>query len=571
MSSKINSKYLLLGFLCLMSINLSSVHASEKGGGYCLLCTAGVGLLEQLAQIHNESITNTMERSCKLFHHNPDYRKACEMIFDYVGPALIDLFYLHCTPDVICARIGLCPFKEGIPKCHLFPRPLWVDSRKEKMRRKPTSGDNDFLPLCAWPGASVFCELLERSRDLHVPVLDLDHDGFSTRETFQGSSWRGKDCDDWDVNFHPGLKPLNHDAETDSNCNGIYGVNYETGEPYEKTFCEHSSPRGLMIIGDSVGAHFHIPEQWVDPRQLDSNALIHIPFILSNNFDWPMTSFSTGYKNLTWQVVDGYTVSVYDFLKQRNHCNHRDYHNFGVNGDGSSGPLSYLNESSIRNQKADVPVLLLYEFVGNDVCNSHEDTLAHMTTPKQMRKNIIRTLDILDTYLPNGSHILMTGLANGSVLYEALRNRLYPLGRLNKDVSYPEFYEFLTCIGVNPCSGWLTTNDTLRELTTKRAFELSDVVRDVAKEYKHRYAHFDIEYIKCPFTEIIEMWIHKHGKETVWQLIEPTDGFHPNQLAHSFIAQFVWDHMERNLPHFVGPVNPHNSHIAATFRDQGGY
>lgn len=55
---------------------------------------------------------------------------------------------------------------------------------------------------------------------------------------------------------------------------------------------------------------------------------------------------------------------------------------------------------------------------------------------------------VQDTLLPNGSHVLLTGLANGSVLYEALRNRVYPLGRLHKDIYYPDFYNFLTCIGV---------------------------------------------------------------------------------------------------------------------------
>jgi len=55
------------------------------------VCTYGVGLLEQLVQIHNESVTNAMERVCKFFIHEPDYRKACETVVDFVGPTLVDL------------------------------------------------------------------------------------------------------------------------------------------------------------------------------------------------------------------------------------------------------------------------------------------------------------------------------------------------------------------------------------------------------------------------------------------------------------------------------------------------
>ena len=35
-----------------------------------------------------------------------------------------------------------------------------------------------------------------------------------------------------------------------------------------------------------------------------------------------------------------------------------------------------------RDQQADRPLIVMYALVGNDVCNGHNDTVAHMTTPE---------------------------------------------------------------------------------------------------------------------------------------------------------------------------------------------
>lgn len=53
-----------------------------------------------------------------------------------------------------------------------------------------------------------------------------------------------------------------------------------------------------------------------------------------------------------------------------------------------------------------------------------------------------------DTRLPNGSHILIIGVADARYLYELLRNRFHPIGELNEDVKYPEFYTYLSCLQV---------------------------------------------------------------------------------------------------------------------------
>lgn len=582
MSSNKNIRIAFLVIISLASIFASTARASDESSKKqryeCLFCTFGIGLLEQLGQVHNETVTASLQRVCELLS-DTKFQSACEMVVKFIGPRLINLLYRHITPDVACAKLSMCPtLPDGrSPQCHLFPKQrsngnlYFARVDRDWTAKEDISSSLALPPFCKWPGARFFCDLFDRLHNLHTPLIDFDGDGFSLAETFRGSAWRGKDCNDALSAVHPGARPLKNDVESDSNCNGILGVDHKTGHPYETLYCEDSRPLGLMIIGDSAGARFHIPEQWLEARLLSRDILTHLPYVISNEFDWPMASFTTGYRNVTWPIIDGYTVSVYEYLRNRNLCNHRDYHNLGVNGAGTKDPPSYIRNMTIRSNVTDHPLLLFYEFVGNDVCNKHNDTLAHMTTPEQIKKNVLHSLKILDTLLPNGSHVFMTGLANGSFLWEGLSTRYHPIGRLNQDIRYPEFYDFLSCIGVNPCGGWMTTNDTLRRLTTERAEKLSEVIEGVAKEYRHHFKNFDLEYITCPLTTIVEDWEKSHGKDKIWQLIEATDGFHPNQLANNLIAEHVWRFMEKKIPHFIGPVNPHNAKIAAIFGDQGGY
>lgn len=71
-----------------------------------------------------------------------------------------------------------------------------------------------------------------------------------------------------------------------------------------------------------------------------------------------------------------------------------------------------------------------------------------MTKPDEFYKNVVTVMEYLDTVLPNGSHVLLTGLANGSVLYDTLGDRVHPLGRAKNDVKYSDFYTFLSCLQV---------------------------------------------------------------------------------------------------------------------------
>ena len=64
--------------------------------------------------------------------------------------------------------------------------------------------------------------------------------------------------------------------------------------------------------------------------------------------------------------------------------------------------------------------------------HSHDDTLNHMTSPTDYKRNMIEVLDYLDTILPNGSYVAMSGLADGMVLWDTMHDRLAIFAHLKK-------------------------------------------------------------------------------------------------------------------------------------------
>jgi len=181
---------------------------------------------------------------------------------------------------------------------------------------------------------------------------------------------------------------------------------------------------------------------------------------------------------------------------------------------------------------------------------------------KQFESNILQTLTYLDTVLPLGSHIVLLGLADGRTLWDALYNRTHPLG-----VTYETVYNFLNCLYISPCWVWMNSNETVRNIGSERAAELSAVYNMIIAN--HTYEHFDMVYYDFPFAEIDKIW-RRQGGET-WQLIEPIDGFHPNQIANALIAEYLWAKLLQDHPDFLGEENPNNELIEKLFNDQGGY
>ncbi len=50
----------------------------------------------------------------------------------------------------------------------------------------------------------------------------------------------------------------------------------------------------MLALGDSITAHFHIPEEWINAKKINKKSFEYLPFIIGNEFDWPQLSALTG-------------------------------------------------------------------------------------------------------------------------------------------------------------------------------------------------------------------------------------------------------------------------------------
>lgn len=413
---------------------------------------------------------------------------------------------------------------------------------------------------------NITCEI-HRVFDDHLPLMDSDNDwhagpAWLLSNGLRGGDWRGRDCDDKDSSVYPG-RVAGSDLTKDTNCNGIYGQD-DNGASYEEQFCSgDNAPMGVAILGDSAAAHFHIPPQYINARSFNLSGILELA---SNEADWPQCSWSTGFRN-TAECPTSFGVpmgSIYQRMRDRNLCMHRDFQNIGVNGarSGSMSPPGIV-ESLARNQTTDRPALVFLALIGNDVCNGHVDQPNYMTTVEEFRTNTLNTLAYLDTVLPAGSHVAFLGLADGRILYDTTHNRTHPVG-----VKYPDVYNYLSCNGLNPCWGWLNSNATWRNFTTERAQNLTAVYSEIIASGQ-TYKNFDMYKLNVNWDNLINEYI-KTGADPM-NIIEPVDGFHPSQAGQQLLADMIWVDLTSNRPNWLPPVNPNNAAIAQIFGDQGGY
>lgn len=568
---------LLLLFLCSLGGGSTArrtphfLAGGQNGGVGCAACSILTGLVEQLAEIYHIPIEDALVKFCGFLPSG--FQEACTILVKDFGPVIVDLLERKETPDVVCLALGVCTNETG-QTCHLFPLPSSsveevgrrVAASKERARYlRPDAVRGGFPDLCNVSVIKPICDLIDRFANDHLPVDDIDGDYFSDFQTFRGSSWRGRDCSDFDSDVRPG-KRTTGDAIFDTNCNGIFGIDPSSGETYEKMWCEGTGQMGAVLLGDSAGAHFHIPPSWLNSSELNVEVFENLFFILENEFDWPMLSSATGYKNSTWPGISGPVDSAYLRLLELNRCNHRDYQSIAVNGARSGAMADNIVKSFARNGTKDNPAFVMFALIGNDVCNGHHDE-SHMTTPTEFYQNNLKTFRYVDSKVAPGSVLLATGLVDGRILYNTLHNRTHPIGSLRHDVTYADMYDYLNCLDISPCFGWLNSNETWRDITTERAFELNAALKElVANE---TFQNFKAYYFDPPVSEAFKYWEAQGGE--AWQLIEPVDGFHPSQISNALNTMVSWEMYREYAPEIIPPVNPYNDLIAKRFGNQGGY
>ncbi|KAJ8970389.1 hypothetical protein NQ314_001257 [Rhamnusium bicolor] len=273
---------ILLG--CLSTVQCRGVN----GGMSCAVCTVVMGIAMQVAEMHKESLVNATTRLCNLL---PDYaQNECLQVTSTIE-LIVPNLSTTVTPDLFCLTYGTCTVDIGESLCHLFPLPFLENGVSPLVEKSKTNRDS-FPPridVCKLPVLSDVCKILSNSFHSLEAAADFDEDGFSA---FRGTDWKGRDCRDTDPNAYPGRAPYGLDILDDSNCNGIWGVDNQTNKPWEEILCLNSNPKGLIYIGDSIGAHFHMPQPGLNATN-----------IILNELDWPQYGFATGHLSIPANIL----------------------------------------------------------------------------------------------------------------------------------------------------------------------------------------------------------------------------------------------------------------------------
>jgi acyloxyacyl hydrolase len=540
-----------------------------KGSGYgCPICTALVFLMEQYAVLHSMNFDDFVNSHvCKKLLKG-EAADVCELVVGQFGEKFLYEVYSNISPDAVCRKLGVC----SNPECNLVPKGSFPKIQfSESYIRQQSSTTSRLLRETLYEelGTSWWQKIVEKINyqimrfvNEKRPDFDLDGDSFSgSVGQTRGFHWRGRDCFDDDPTIYPGRKTDSYDdPDIDYNCNGIYGTHPGTGKSWESELCGDSIQLGYAVIGDSAGAHFEIPPQWFNASDWNETTFTDIIPRALDELDLPHWSGWTGYEPDT--NPNRPCRSIYQYMYQHNQCNFRDYQNTGVNGASSSNDYPTDIEGIQRNQNDDYPMIVFMEFIGNDVCGSEQD-FTHMTTPVEFKANIINLLNYLDTVLPAGSHVVSVGLADGALLYEELQNATHPIG-----VGYPIFYDYLNCLEVSPCWGWMNSNATVRNTTNWIAQNLTDQYKEIIADGL-TWSNFDYTFYEFPADQILTAYQQAGGSAA--SLIEPVDGFHPGQIFNALVADWYWNALQTNQAEWFGPVNPNNAFITQLFGDQGGY
>ena len=103
-------------------------------------------------------------------------------------------------------------------------------------------------------------------------------------------------------------------------------------------------------------------------------------------------------------------------------------------------------------------------------------------------------------------------------------------------MQYPAFYDYMTCMGVNPCWGWLNTNETWRNATQARADELNVEYGKLVGQRRGEFKNFKLLYFDPDLEPMIGKYMALGGDWERIDCIEPCDGFHPSQPLHELYA-----------------------------------
>jgi acyloxyacyl hydrolase len=535
---------------------------SRNGGSDCAACTLIVALVEQQMQIKKVNASESMELLCSYLPLGSTLDGLCEFAVELFGGTIESLLNQGESADTVCNAINMC--KDTAPVCRLFPakkgrsnamHAAHIVAIRKHFAAQHASVTGQKFNVCTIVPA--VCKVED-----HLPFFDTDGDRFSTAPTLRGTDWRGTDCDDYNSTIFPGRD--SNDALGDYNCNNISGVDATSGMTYEDAWCKGTGAMGVAALGDSATAHFHIPPTYMTAADLSKATFANVIRDIENELDWPMLSWSTGHldPNNFMPDISGPRGSLYTHMLADNLCMYNDFQNIGVNG----AKVSNLNDFALllsRNASAAPvkPLFLIMSMIGNDVCHwTH--TFDTMTKPAEYKASVLQALRTADEFMPAGSQVLLIPLVDGRILYDVMHNRIHPIGSTNKDVTYADLYDYLNCLEVSPCWGWMNSNETVRNGTWAIAESLNEQLPAIVQETQGTFKNFNVSYLGNVFDDALKKFEMEFPGEG-WKLIEPVDGFHPSQMANALLGYYLYNATKQ--AGLLPPVNPNNALIQQQF------
>jgi acyloxyacyl hydrolase len=595
---------LTLSLLLIALLLVVSMRQSEAAVGGCVGCTIVVTVLEQIAIAHpGYKLKDAAQLWCQALSGEQDWLfKPCNEALGAIAP-LIELDWkLGATPDESCRKLTLCKGDDTL--CALWPK---NKSLFEEQQTPPVSPQaleafqgffdesealfeyifgaalnwstlGEIKQLHDFPALSKYKPQEETAADDYWylrPFFDEDKDLFSTVDQLRGSAWRGKDCDETNPEVYPTRSTRTSktsDPNIDHNCNGISTLDPGTRKGYEELLCGGTKTYQYVGIGDSATAHFSLPPAWLSGREMTKTTYRGLIQIAMNEVDWPQCSLSTGHNSTQCpsfsKTLAGDYTSIYAYGRERNLCSHRQFQNVGINGASYKNYAPKLKASFRPNPETDAPAVVILNLIGNDVCGKHTDP-KDMTSPEEYKSGLLDIVTYLDSVLAPGSHVHISGLVDGTMLYDVMWNQTHPSG-----TTYKAFYDYLNCLKTSPCSGWLNSNEAIRNSTTAHARKLSQIARDlISNQSSLAFKHITLYYtdIEAQLAAIVNRF--KADRYDASRLIEGTDGFHPSSITNVLLSRsFIASMIDQGLHDVMFPLNPLNNKIVARYgADMNGY
>lgn len=186
-----------------------------NGGSPCAACTLVVSIISQTSQYYKISPSAAMTQICGYFGKEDIIFDACNGINDALGPIVSYLLNKGYDPDQVCFEMKVCTNQTG-NVCHLYPdydryhdhdtttkfediiglnamekfkvnlesnskfddEKDYNSKARARSHQFSTKWQSNMIDFCNITGVKPVCDIISRWSNDHMPVEDVDKDGF---------------------------------------------------------------------------------------------------------------------------------------------------------------------------------------------------------------------------------------------------------------------------------------------------------------------------------------------------------------------------------------------------------